>query len=158
MFSVPQRKGEEPSPETLIPPKSSAVAANPVKEPVKEKKVEKKEIKDKIPQSTIQAPVTKKTHAANSTLTVHTMRIKKSDGLLFYNPRRKNELAKRSISSQKTDNCHVPSPGSSGRSRKEQLPSTIVRSRRKRVFIIAYRQVNKTRQKTTEAQLSRSLK
>ncbi|MBW2607151.1 MAG: hypothetical protein JRD05_05890 [Deltaproteobacteria bacterium] len=57
----------------------------------KEKEVKIKEIEGKKPQSEHQAPVTKKSAGAPSTLTVHNMDIEKSDGLLFYNPRRKHK-------------------------------------------------------------------
>jgi len=77
----------EQLPKSLSPIKPFAVAASPVKE----KKVEKKEIEDKKPQSKTLAPVAKKTAAVASTLTLQTMGIKKTDGLLFYNPRRKNK-------------------------------------------------------------------
>jgi hypothetical protein len=59
--------------------------------PVKEKEVEKKESEGKKPQIKYQAPVTKKTTGAPSTLTFRTMDHEKSDGLLFYNPRRKHK-------------------------------------------------------------------
>jgi len=77
-------KEQEQPPESLDPPTPPTAAAGPVKE----KEVEKKEIEEKKPQSVHQAPVTKKPAAAVSTLTVHTMDHEKSDGLLFYNPRR----------------------------------------------------------------------
>jgi len=77
----------EPPSEVLNPPKPPAVAESSFKEPTKEKEF----IGDKKPQSVPQAPVTKQSATASSTLTLHTMGIKKSDGLLFYNPRRINK-------------------------------------------------------------------
>ncbi len=80
-------KEKEQSPESLDPPTPPTAAADPVKE----KEVEKKEIESKKPQSKHQAPVTKKPAGAASTLTVYNMDNEKSDGLLFYNPRRKHK-------------------------------------------------------------------
>ena len=88
-------KENKPPPEALNPPKPSAVAQSPnrklakksSKEPIEEKEL-KEIIEDKRPQSVKQSTVVKKPAAVVSTLTVHTMGIKKSDGLLFYNPRR----------------------------------------------------------------------
>ncbi len=57
----------------------------------KEKEVEKKEIEGKKPQSEHQAPVTRKPAGAASTLTFQNQDNEKSDGLLFYNPRRKHK-------------------------------------------------------------------
>jgi len=57
----------------------------------KEKEVKKKEIERKKPQNKYQAPVTKKPAGAASILTVHNMDNEKSDGLFFYNPRRKHK-------------------------------------------------------------------
>jgi hypothetical protein len=74
-------KEKEQSPESLDPPTPLTAAVGPVKE--------KKEVEDKKPQSKQQAPVTKKPSGAASTLTFHTMDHEKSDGPLFYNPRRK---------------------------------------------------------------------
>lgn len=83
-------KEQEQSPESPNPTKPSIVAAIPVKGPVKEKEVKKK-IEDIKPRRKNLAPVVEKPAATVSTLTLRTMGIKKSDGLLFYNPRRKNK-------------------------------------------------------------------
>ncbi len=79
-------KEKERSPESIDPPTPSTAAG-----PVKEKEVEKKEIEGKKPQSKHQSPVTKKPAGSASTLTVYNMDNEKSDGLLFYNPRRKHK-------------------------------------------------------------------
>jgi len=55
------------------------------------KQVKKKEIEGKKPQSEHQAPVTKKPAGTASTLTAQNQDNKESDGLLFYNPRRKHK-------------------------------------------------------------------
>jgi len=78
------------SPESLNPPTLPTATAGSLKKSVKEKKVEEKEIEGKKPQSKYQASVTKKPSGESSTLTVHNMDNEKSDGLLFYNPRRKH--------------------------------------------------------------------
>ena len=57
----------------------------------KEKTVKKKKIKMEKPQSKYQAPMTKKTDGSSSTLTFRNQDNEKSDGLLFYNPRRKHK-------------------------------------------------------------------
>ncbi|OQY12313.1 MAG: hypothetical protein B6I30_05065 [Desulfobacteraceae bacterium 4572_187] len=84
-------KEKEQSIESLNPPKPLAVAGSPVKEPVKEKEVKKKEIEEEKPQSKYPAFVTKKPAGAPSTLTFQNQDNEKSDGLLFYNPRRKHK-------------------------------------------------------------------
>ena len=78
---------KEPPTESLDPPTPPTAAAGPVKE----KEVEKKEIERKKLQSKKQAYVTKKPAGAASTLTVDNQDNEKSDGLLFYNPRRKHK-------------------------------------------------------------------
>ena len=75
-------KEKEQSPDSLNPPKSPGAVASPVKE---------KEIEGKKPQSKSLPPVAKKSTDATSTLTFKTMDHEKSDGLLFYNPRRKHK-------------------------------------------------------------------
>jgi len=75
-------KEKEQSPDSLDPPTPPVTAAGPVKE---------KEIEDKKPQSKSLPPVAKKSTDATSTLTFKTMDHEKSDGLLFYNPRRKHK-------------------------------------------------------------------
>ena len=80
-------KVKEQLPKSLDPAKPPTAAAGPIKE----KEVEKKESEGKKPQIKHQAPVTKKPTGAASTLTFHTMDHEKSDGLLFYNPRRKHK-------------------------------------------------------------------
>ena len=80
-------KEKEQPPESLTPSAPPAAVAGPVKE----KKVEKKEIDGKKPQSKHQSFVTKKPAGAASTLTVYNQDNEESDGLLFYNPRRKHK-------------------------------------------------------------------
>jgi hypothetical protein len=80
-------KEQEQLPDSLDPPTPPTAAVDPVKE----KEVEKKEIEEKKPQSKHQAPVTKKPAGAASTLTVDNQDNEESDGLLFYNPRRKHK-------------------------------------------------------------------
>ena len=80
-------KEKEQSPERLDPSTPLTAGAGPIKE----KEVEKKEIEGKKPQSKYQAPMTKKPAGAASTLTFHNQDNEKSDGLLFYNPRRKHK-------------------------------------------------------------------
>jgi len=58
---------------------------------IKEKEVTKKKIERKRPQSEHQAPVTKKPAGAVPTLTFQIQDNEKSDGQLFYNPRRKHK-------------------------------------------------------------------
>jgi hypothetical protein len=80
-------KEKEQQPESLTPsPPPTAVAG-----PVKEKEIKNKEINGKKPQSKLQALVTKKPAGADSTLTVYNQDKEESDGLLFYNPRRKHK-------------------------------------------------------------------
>ena len=75
---------KERSPETLPP----AIASSPIKE----KEVRKKEIiEDKLKHNKFQVPVVKKPAPVASPLTVHTMKPEKSEGLLFYNPRREHK-------------------------------------------------------------------
>ena len=74
-------------PDSLDPPSPPVAAAVPVKE----KKVEEKEIEGKKLQSKYQVSVTKKPVGVASTLTVDNQDNEKSDGLLFYNPRRKHK-------------------------------------------------------------------
>ena len=57
----------------------------------KEKEPKKKEIEGKKPQSKYQASVTKKPAGDSSTLTADNIDNEKSDGQLFYNPRRKHK-------------------------------------------------------------------
>jgi len=80
-------KEKEQLPDSLDPPTPPTAAAGLVKE----KEVEKKEIERKKPQSKKQVYVTKKPAGAASTLTIQDMDNEKSDGLLFYNPRRKHK-------------------------------------------------------------------
>ena len=80
-------KEKEQQPESLTPsPPPTAVAG-----PVKKKEIKNKEINGKKPQSKLQALVTKKPAGADSTLTVYNQDKEESDGLLFYNPRRKHK-------------------------------------------------------------------
>jgi hypothetical protein len=80
-------KEKEQSPENLNTPTLPTATAGPTKE----KEVRKKEIEGKKPQSKYQASVTKKPAGAASTLTFQNQDNEKSDGLLFYNPRRKHK-------------------------------------------------------------------
>jgi hypothetical protein len=84
-------KGKEQSPESLDPPTPPVAAAGPVKEPFKEKEVENNKIEGKKPQSKYQSPMTKKSVGVASTLTLNNQDNEKSDGQLFYNPRRKHK-------------------------------------------------------------------
>ena len=84
-------KEKEQSSESLNPPTPPVATAGPLKKSGKEKEVEIKEIEGKKPQSKHQAPVTKKPAGAASTLTFQNPDNEKSDGLLFYNPRRKHK-------------------------------------------------------------------
>ncbi|MEA3421658.1 MAG: hypothetical protein U9Q97_08300 [Acidobacteriota bacterium] len=88
-------KEKEQPPEIPTPPKPIAVSPGAAKEPVKEK--EAKKLKSKL-----QVPVGKKPPPAASALTVHTMKPEKSDGLLFYNPRRKHKYWVSSTSKHNT--------------------------------------------------------
>jgi len=84
-------KEKEQSSKSLNPPTLPTATAGPLKKSVKEKEVKKKEIEGKKLQSKYQASVTKKPSGDSSTLTVHNIDNEKSDGLLFYNPRRKHK-------------------------------------------------------------------
>jgi len=84
-------KEQEPPPDSLDPLTPPVATAGPLKKSVKEKEVTKKEIEGEKPQSEHQALVTKKPAGAASTLTVDNQDNEESDGLLFYNPRRKHK-------------------------------------------------------------------
>jgi len=80
-------KRKEQSPKSPDPPTPPTAATGTVKE----KEVGKKEIEGKKPQSKYQAPVTRKPAGAAPTLTFQSQDNEKSDGQLFYNPRRKHK-------------------------------------------------------------------
>ncbi|MBT8356335.1 MAG: hypothetical protein HKO79_02515, partial [Desulfobacterales bacterium] len=80
-------KAEEPPPKIPNPLKPPVVSAKNFREPTEEKEI----IRDEKPQNLPQASMVKKPDPAPSALTLHAMGIKKSDGVLFYNPRRKNK-------------------------------------------------------------------
>ncbi|MBW2182199.1 MAG: hypothetical protein JRG81_17790 [Deltaproteobacteria bacterium] len=82
-----ETKEKEPSQKSLNPPTPPNAAAGTVKE----KEVKKKEIEWKKPQSEHRAPVIKKPAGVAPTLTLQNQGSEKSDGLLFYNPRRKHK-------------------------------------------------------------------
>jgi len=84
-------KEKEQSPESLDTPTLPTATSGPLNKSVKEKEVEKKEIEGKMPQSKYQASVTKQPANAPSTLTFQNQDNEKSDGQLFYNPRRKHK-------------------------------------------------------------------
>lgn len=79
-------KEEKQLPKSLDPSLSSTVSG-----PVKEKEIEKKEIERKKSSIEHQSPAIKKITGAVPALPVHNMDKEKSEGILFYNPRRKHK-------------------------------------------------------------------